>query len=337
MKRPTIKDISRLAGVSPTAVSFALNGRPGISDATRERVLEIARSSGWRPSAAAIALSAGRAGALGLVIARPEETFTSERFFMRLIAGVERVLTPRSLALVLQFASDVDEELEVYRQWFSRGRVDGVLVIDVRPDDRRPVELDRLRLPFVVVGAPAGFAHPSVQVDDDEIMRQMVQHFAERGIRGLAYVAGDPSTLHTQRRMAAFSTCCAELGIDPLATRTTDYSEATGAAATTALLDGSERPRGILYDNEVLTAGGLLALTQRGIAVPGEIAVASFEDSPLCRIFRPRITAMHRDPSQLGAMSAELLLDRLAGGATTHETAAVPVLAERASTAVVSP
>ncbi|MET1072394.1 MAG: LacI family DNA-binding transcriptional regulator, partial [Umezawaea sp.] len=70
-KRPTISDIARAAGVSTGAVSYALNGRPGVSDATRKRVVEIADRLGWVPSSAARSLSDGRANAIGLVVDRP--------------------------------------------------------------------------------------------------------------------------------------------------------------------------------------------------------------------------------------------------------------------------
>ena len=94
MDRTTIKDIARLAGVSPGAVSFALNDKPGVSDSTRARVKAVAKDLGWRPNVAARALSANRAGAVGLVIARDDRSFAGEGFFLHLIAGMEEILTP---------------------------------------------------------------------------------------------------------------------------------------------------------------------------------------------------------------------------------------------------
>lgn len=94
MDRTTIKDIARVAGVSPGAVSFALNDKPGVSDSTRARVKAVAKDLGWRPNVAARALSANRAGAVGLVIARDDRSFAGEGFFLHLIAGMEEILTP---------------------------------------------------------------------------------------------------------------------------------------------------------------------------------------------------------------------------------------------------
>ena len=98
MKRPTIADIARRAGVTKAAVSFALNGQPGVSAATRERILAIAGEIGFQPNSAARALSDGRAGAFGLIIDRPARTLGVEPYFTQLISGIQAELsgtTPR--------------------------------------------------------------------------------------------------------------------------------------------------------------------------------------------------------------------------------------------------
>ena len=332
MARPTIKDISRLAGVSPTAVSFALNDRPGVSEATRARVEQVAKELGWKRSVAAAALSAGKAQAIGLVIARPTSTFTGERFYMHLIAGIEGVLTERSLSLVLMFAETPEEELAAYRRWHSEVRVDGVLLTDPRHDDARAVLLDELGLPYVYLGAQADSGLPGILVDDALAMRNMVDHFAAQGHRRLAHVAGPAELLHTQRRIAEFERRCAELGLDICQGEVTDYTEAAGRAATCQLLSEDRPPTGILYDNEVLTMGGLAALSAARVRVPDDVAIASFEDSPMCRVVQPPITALVREPARLGTDAAEMLLGLIGGSEPTQLIEPGMVLDVRLST-----
>ena len=144
-RRTTIKDIAERAGVSKGAVSYALNGRPGVSEETRDRILAIAEELGWYPNRAARSLSASRADACGLILARPASTLALEPFFMEFIAGVEACLSPRAIGLTIQLAGSVEEEIESYRRWFGEHRVDGVFVFDIvheRPPRRGP-ELDR--------------------------------------------------------------------------------------------------------------------------------------------------------------------------------------------------
>ena len=102
MKRPTIADIARRAGVSKGAVSYALNGQPGVSEATRAKILAIADEIGFNPNSAARALSGARARAVGLTICRPARILGLEPWFMGLISGFEAELGARSYALTLQ-------------------------------------------------------------------------------------------------------------------------------------------------------------------------------------------------------------------------------------------
>jgi DNA-binding LacI/PurR family transcriptional regulator len=101
-KRPTIADIAQRAGVSKVAVSYALNGQSGVSEATRRRIIAIAEEIGLSPNSAARALTGAAAQAVGLVLSRPARTLGLEPFFMELISGVEAVLSARSYALTLQ-------------------------------------------------------------------------------------------------------------------------------------------------------------------------------------------------------------------------------------------
>ena len=165
MDRTTIKDIARVAGVSPGAVSFALNDKPGVSEATRSRVKAVAKDLGWRPNVAARALSANRAGAVGLVIARDDRSFAGEGFFLHLIAGMEEVLTPARTALVLQLVASREEECEVHRQWWAQRRVDGVVLVDPARNDPRWPLMAQIKMPCTVVGAMSDTPLPGVHID----------------------------------------------------------------------------------------------------------------------------------------------------------------------------
>ena len=204
--RVTIRDIAERAGVSKGAVSYALNGRPGVSEDTRERILEIARELGWYPNRAARALSAARADACGLVLARPARTLALEPFFMEFIAGAESELSARSMGLTIQLVGDTDEEIEVYRRWWGEHRVDGVLIVDLRVDDPRVDELERLGLPAVVVGGPVpGQRLPAVWHDEETVVVEAVRYLAALGHERIAHVAGVGQFVHTMQRTGAFT------------------------------------------------------------------------------------------------------------------------------------
>ena len=333
MKRPTIMDIARRAGVSKGAVSMALNGLPGVSEATRTRILAVARELDWHPNNAARALSAARADAIGLVLARPARTLGAEPFFFQLISGLQAELSGRRIALLLQVVADLDAEIAVYRQWWSERRVDAVILIDLRVTDPRVALLEELDLPALVIGGPGHHGRlPSVWADDAKAMTGIVDHLAGLGHRRIARVAGLPDLLHTERRTEAFRAAVAAHGIDAAPILMTDYSGEQGAAATRRLLASSRPPTAIVYDNDVMAVAGVAVATELGVAVPASLSIVAWDDSPLCQLLHPPLTALTRDTFAFGATAARALLSVLDGAEGADVEDQVTTLVPREST-----
>jgi len=337
VKRPTIMDIARRAGVSKGAVSMALNGLPGVSEATRSRILEVARELDWHPNNAARALSAARSDAIGLVLARPARTLGAEPFFFQLLSGLQAELSPRRIALLLQVVEDQAAEMAVYRQWWSERRVDAVFLIDLRVDDARVALLEELGLPAMVIGGPGHHGRlPSVWADDARAMTQIVDHLAGLGHRRIARVAGLPDLLHTERRTEAFLAAVRGHGLDENPIIMTDYSGEQGAAATRRLLGSPRPPTAIVYDNDVMAVAGVAVATELGVAVPASLSVVAWDDSPLCQLLHPPLTALTRDTFAFGAAAARSLLAVLDGDEGADVEDHVPLLVHRESTSAPS-
>ncbi|MFI5530422.1 LacI family DNA-binding transcriptional regulator [Kitasatospora sp. NPDC051853] len=338
MGRPTIADIAREAGVSKGAVSFALNGRPGVSEATRQRILAVAERMNWRPHSAARALGGARAGAVGLVIARPARTIGVEPFFAQLLSGLQAGLSARSVALELMVVEDTAAETEVYRRWASEHRVDGLVVVDLQTRDRRIAVLEELALPTVVLGGPGGHGTlSSVWADDREAMLSIVDYLAALGHRRIAHLAGLPAFQHTQRRIRAVRDAAKRLGLEAVSVPT-DFSDAEGAAATRALLARPARPTALVYDSDVMALAGLGVAAEMGVSVPGELSVVSFDDSVLTRVVHPALTVLTRDTFALGEQVARTLLSAVdEPGRQVVLQMPTPRLVVRESTAVCAP
>ncbi|MER6948988.1 LacI family DNA-binding transcriptional regulator [Nonomuraea sp. NPDC000554] len=314
MKRPTIADIARRAGVSKGAVSYALNGQPGVSEETRARIQAIAQEIGWRPNLAARLLSGARADAIGLVVCRPARFLGVEPFFMELISGIEGELAASSSALMLQVVPDHEAEIAVYRRWWGEGRVDGAILVDLHADDPRVPVVERLGMPAVVVGHPSGAGSlPAVWSDDGAAMREAVEYLAALGHRRVARVAGLPGLLHTQIRDTAFTEVCAALGVSEHPVVHTDHTGEEGARATRRLLSSRARPTAIVYDNDLMALAGLSVAQEMRLDVPADLSIAAWDDSPLSQVVRPPLTALTRDIPACGAHAARCLL-RIVGG-----------------------
>ncbi|SDG18474.1 DNA-binding transcriptional regulator, LacI/PurR family [Lentzea fradiae] len=323
MKRPTIKDIAAAAGVSKGAVSLALNGRPGVSEATRARVLEVASSLGYRPSATARALSSASADAVGLVLVRPPRALGDEAFFFQLIAGMQSEM---SSALLLQVVASRDEEISLYQRWWAEHRVDGVFLVDLLVDDPRVALMSSLGMPAVVVGGAGHHgALASVWADDYAAMTSVVEYLVSLGHRRIARVAGLPSLLHTVRRDQAFLSSVVDGVIVG-----GDYTAEAGAAATRALLGSGEPPSAIVYDNDVMAVAGVEVAAEMGVGVPSQLSIVAWDDSVLCQ--HGRLTALSRDTFAFGARAARALLAVMGGALPSDVEDVLPELVVRGST-----
>ena len=332
VKRPTIADIARQAGVTKAAVSFALNGQPGVSAATRERILAIAQEVGFQPNSAARALSDGRAGAFGLVIDRPARMLGVEPWFTQLISGIQGELSGDHTALLFTMAEDQDAEIAMYRSWWAQRRVDGVLLVDLQIGDRRIGVLEQLRMPAVVIGDPAGAGSlPAVWQDDAAATRAVVEYLAGAGHRRIARVTGIPRFWHTKIRTDAFRAAAQAVGVQAVLLEG-DYTGENGAAATRQLLLGAEPPTAIVYDNDLMAVSGLGAAQQAGVEVPAGLSIVAWDDSAFCEVVHPPLTALTRDVAAYGAHAARVLVQAAAGAEVGHYQEAPAVLTVRGST-----
>jgi DNA-binding LacI/PurR family transcriptional regulator len=312
-RQPTMADIARQAGVSRVAVSYALNGRPGVSSEVREEILRIARELGFSANGAAQALHGAVAEAVGLTMRRPDGAFQVEVFRRELISGIQVELSTAGFGLALQFVRGVDEEIAVYQRWAGERRVAGVLVCDLAvPDTRIPV-LAKLSVPTVVIGGPLTHKKiASIWSDTATPVHETVGYLATLGHQRITRIAGPDGLVHTVARTAAFRKACQESGVDGRVL-TADYTGEAGAQVTRRMLSTASRPTAIIYDNDVMAVAGLGVAMEMGVAVPGELSIVALEDSPLCQVVRPALTVVKRDITGYGANAARLLLESIAG------------------------
>jgi DNA-binding LacI/PurR family transcriptional regulator len=333
VKRPTIADIASRAGVTKAAVSFALNGQPGVSPATRERIFAIAEEIGFQPNSAARALSDGRAGAFGLVVDRPARTLGVEQFFIQLISGIQAKLADDHSALLFAMAEDQEAEIAMYRTWWAQRRVDGVFLVDLQIGDRRVPVLEELHMPTVVIGPPESAGSlPAVWHDDGVATRSAVTHLTGLGHRRIARVTGIPRFWHTKIRTDAYYEAARAAGAEPVCVEA-DYTGSRGAAETRRLLESNAPPTAILYDNDLMAISGLATAQSLGVEVPAELSIVAWDDSPLCELVHPPLTALSRDIAAYGARAAMTLTQAAAGTEVGHSEVPPSQLTIRGSTA----
>lgn len=331
--RVTISDIAERAGVSIGAVSFALNGRKGVSEETRQRVLRIAQEMGWAPASAARSLAEAKTDTVGMVLARDPRNLGIESFYMRFLSGLEEELSRRSYGLLLQVVPSAQAEIATLRKWRDSRRVDGVLLVDVNDDDPRiPMFGADRGLPAVVVGDPSvAGGLPCVWTDDATSMRESVRYLAALGHRRIARVAGPAGLAHTRIRDDAFADETLALGLDGRLLRT-DYTAQAGAAAIRSALTAPEPPTAFVTDNDIMAVAGLTVALELGLGVPEDLSIIAWDDSVLCEHTYPRLSALSHDVIGFGSHVGRRLFDAIDGEPAAAFLDSTPRIVARAST-----
>jgi DNA-binding LacI/PurR family transcriptional regulator len=335
MAKETIAGLAQRLGISKASVSYALNGQPGVSELTRRRVLDLADELGWYPSSSARALSRSRAGAVGMVLSADPLLIGTEPYYMGLLTGIETALAEGDTALMLRMVGkDPEQERATYERWAGERKVDGVILFDHRHADPRPALLERLRLPFVLHGAPAtaGAAPRSGTTTDHALdAATIVDHLHRAGHRRIAHISGPRSFLHEEARIEGVQDRAGRHGM-AVTRYEADYSLDSGRAAALALLRGGEGITALVFGNDLMSMGGLLAMRAIGLRCPDDVALVSWDDSLHCELASPSVTALARNPGLQGRVAAELLLRLLDTGAV--QTARMPAgdLIARSST-----
>lgn len=332
-RRLTIADVAKRAGVSTGLVSFALNGRPGVSQETRERILAVAAEMGWQPSMRARALSTSRSLAYGLVINRDPTVLGSDSFYPPFIAGIERAISRAGHVLVLSVVSSVEEEFETYRSLIETGRVDGVFLTDVRRDDARVALIEELGSRAVVIGYPdADSRHPVVAISDQEAGDDLIEHLAELAHTDIGLVMGPDNFLHAARWRDDLLASMRKRGMRVPRIIQTDFSSLAGVEATRELLDDPNPPTAIVYANDNMAYAALGYVQRAGYEVPLDLSISGWIGSEATQFAFPSLTTVSIDIPEWGFRAAEALMATVAGRPVTEAEPFRSTLTVREST-----
>lgn len=328
-----IADIARRAGVSNAAVSYALNGRPGVSSSTRRRIVDIADQLGWRPNSSARALHRSRTDAVGITMVEPEpRPVVMPEFLLRFLPGVQEELTAHGILLVLHSSPDISSANEAYRQWRNEKRVDGVIVLNPLVRDQRLPHLEKIGLPAVIVGDARRISSlSSVRTDDEHALRIGMEHLVGLGHRRIARVGIRPDFLHSRGRERLFQTMMRKAGLR--ADLSTYHAADPLPGAVLDWLASDDPPTAIIHEDCTTAIEMMLALQARGVRIPDDLSLLCWDDSILARAVHPPLTVLRRDLFDYGRQVARQLRAVIETGEHRHRPGSETELILRQSTA----
>ncbi len=311
-RKPTIRDVARVAGVSHGTVSRYLNGGHWVSPDAREAVGAAIVSTGYTANHAARSLATGRSGSLAFLLTESQQLLFSDPTFALLLRGATEVLAERSMTLVLLIAG-TEAERENVERYVRAGHVDGVLLVSSHESDALLASLVAAGVPTVCSGVPSGdLAIAHVAIDEVEAARKMTRHLVRAGHRRIGLITGPQDTPGGRLRLAVFRD---ELGdrFDPDLVEHGSYERSCGVAAMTRLLERAPDIDAVFAASDVMAVGAIDALRRAGRRVPEDVAVAGFDDSGLAETAKPPLTTVRQPWAQISSTMVDMVLDVIAG------------------------
>lgn len=312
-RQPTLDEVAELAGVSRTAASRVINNAPHVSRAKRDAVERAIRDLGYTPSRTAQALATQRTNVVALAIAGDDPALFADPFFGQVIVGVSAALENTDLHLMLCLAASERGQARFTNLLRTRG-VDGVMLMALRGDDPLVDITAQAGLPTVVGGRPL-HGEPSWYVDADNYggARLATKHLIGLGRTRVAAITGLADTEVSEIRYRGYTEALTMAGLAPYAVQVGDFTEPSGAAAMSALLDTHPDLDAVFAANDNMAAGALRVLRERGRAVPGDVAVVGFDNLAIAAHTDPPLTTIHQPIRDLGREMTRMLLALLAG------------------------
>jgi DNA-binding LacI/PurR family transcriptional regulator len=303
-----IKDIADQLEVSTATVSRALNDKPGVSDELRQRINELAAKLDFTPNIVARNLVGGRTGAVAFILHRQAFPVSSDPFYFLIMRGVERELDKAGYHVVLSTVGNKPDgdNLRVVRE----RRVDGLILAGPDIDPSLVMSLTHLGLPAVLVdNAMEHIPMDCVLCDDREGARMAVEHLLSHGYKQIIFVGGPTSWLSTREREKGYADAMQAAGLPIHVMHESATTLDAGLAASRKLFARKDRPAAVYAVNDAMAMGVIRAAGEAGLKVPGDLAVAGFDDVSIAASTDPPLTTVRVDKEIMGELAARRLLE----------------------------
>ncbi|WP_299308114.1 LacI family DNA-binding transcriptional regulator [uncultured Croceicoccus sp.] len=299
-----IRDVAREANVSPATVSRVLGGKP-VNPAMRERVLQAVERTGYRPNLAARRLRSQRSNTIGLIVADIRNPF-----FTAVSRTIEDIAAQRGMRVILCNTDEDAAKEAAYLDLMAQERVSGVILAPARRKGagRRPPP--RPDFPVVLIDRTIpGATFDCVILENAAMAGELVDHLAQAGHRRIVGLFGADSGTGRERR-EGFEEASARHALDATS-HLIPHGETEGAQMLRDLLCTAERPDAIMASNGVMLLGVLRALRALHIDVPGDIALAGFDNNDWMEFVGQGLTVIEQPVEDIGATAMTMLLDRI--------------------------
>jgi LacI family transcriptional regulator len=308
----TMSDVAREAGVSATTVSHVLNKSRRISPETELAVQRAIEKTGYVNDGIAKSLRTGKTKTIGLAVSA-----MSNPYFGDVVHAIEKQVTSFGHSLLLADTHDDPEhEFRAVTDLLAH-RPEGLLIAPSADPQRALAFIARRHIPTVLIDrvypAKPAWRFDAIGVENVEPTATLVAHLVSLGHSRIGMVTGQRGLQTTEERVQGFQLGHERHGltVDPHYVQSGVSEDEPARAAIDALLGQRHPPTALVVGNNQMTIGSVRRLGERGVRVPEEMSIVSFDDFPWADLFHPRLTAMRQPVDQLGTLAVSMLFERL--------------------------
>lgn len=309
----TIKDVAEAAGVSISAVSYAINNSGPVSEEKRLRIMQAVEELGYVQNGMARSLRMQKKGFIGYFA---NSLFGA--FYGEVLKGIEEVFSKNNKELVAGKCNRMQNELQVIRL-LTEKMTDGAIIFSPRISDEMIMKLASKDFPVVVLDRELYGEHiSSVLIDNEGSAYKVGEHIASVGLKTVACLRGDG--FDGEQRMQGFLNAVEHYGLEirPEWILDAEWKEEIAYERTLELIKTGNVPQAIFAFNDEMAKGSMEALKDMGLRIPEDVSVIGVDDIVISKYLSPRLTTVHRPLYELGVLAAHTLLEMQEGGKSKH-------------------
>ena len=305
----SLKDISKVCGVSVATVSKALNNQSDIGEETREHIKKVAKEMGYSPNLSARALKTNKTHGIGVLFVDEAMSGLKHDYFSSVLDSFKRTAEKCGYDITfINSCKDREDRMSYLEHSRYRG-FDGVVLACIDFGDPEVIELVRSDIPVVTIDY---IFNSSIAVVSDNVngIRELLEYIYSCGHRRIAYIHGADSAV-TKSRLSSFYRTAQRLGLevpDEYIREAAYRDTRTTYTVTNELLDLPKPPTCILYPDDFAAFGGINAIRERGLRIPEDISIAGYDGIPLARYMEPRMTTVRQNTEEIGRVAATELI-----------------------------
>ncbi|CAM4330091.1 LacI family transcriptional regulator [Paenibacillus alkaliterrae] len=305
----TIKDVAKMAGVSISTVSYALNNNTKVSNKTKQKIMEAVRQLNYQKNGLASDLKKSSTRTIAIIV-----TDLAGPYYAELVKGIQEVTLSKGYDLLA--CSSVGEETSTAVKFLTEKRVDGAIVLAYNISEDIIEQSARKEFPIILLDRKVDNEFVvSIEIDNEEGSYMAAEYLIEQGHRDIAYISGMAKSDLNFMRIRGYERALRTHGLDSKNRmhQFGHFNRDNGYSMTKMLITQGNLPSAIMYANDEMAIGGIKAFKEHGIKVPSDVSIIGFDDIELAQYVRPSLTTIMQPKYERGALAAHLIFQILEG------------------------